>query len=392
MQIIRIRQFNCRHSYNLYMSGTPNPAEIGSTALLQLEHVSFAYAGTAKAVCQDLSIAVEAGEIACLLGPSGCGKTTVLRLVAGFERPTAGRISLNNRILANDAHFVPPETRGIGYVFQDFALFPHLTIAENVRFGLRTQDRDEADARVAELLAWVGLTTVAPRYPHEISGGQRQRVALARALAPRPAILLMDEPFSSLDVELRAKLSFEVRALLKQSGTTALFVTHDQHEAFSIADKIAVMHRGQIEQLDTAYNLYHRPQTRFVADFVGQGVLLHGAGASGGVIETELGRMTPTNRELSEIRSGAQYDVLLRPDDILHDDASTATAEVRHKAFRGADILYTLKLDSGKEVLSLVPSHHNHEIGQRIGIRLEIDHVVAFPVDAETLGMARAAE
>jgi iron(III) transport system ATP-binding protein len=216
----------------------------------------------------------------------------------------------------------------------------------------------------------------ATRYPHEISGGQRQRIALARALAPRPTLLLLDEPFSNLDVDLRSQLGLEVRALLKSLNMTALFVTHDQQEAFAIADTVSVMNAGTIEQSDSAYNLYHNPATRFVADFIGQGVLIAGRGTENGIIETEIGPMKP--HTAARITPNQQYDVLLRPDDIQHDDQSSETAQVINKAFRGADILYTLRLKSGTELLSLVPSHHNHDLGQWIGIRTEIDHVVAF--------------
>ncbi len=345
--------------------------------LLSIKAATFAYPG-GKPICQNLDFAIERGDISCLLGPSGCGKTTILRLVAGFERPVSGSVSVNGMVMTDQHTFVEPERRGIGYIFQDYALFPHLSVQDNVAFGLHTLSEQERSERCAEMLELVGLDAFAKRYPHELSGGQRQRVALARALAPRPKLLLMDEPFSSLDVEMRERIALEVRALLKKLNTTALFVTHDQHEAFSIADQISVMNQGVIEQADTAYNLYHRPATRFVADFVGQGVLISGRGNADGLVATELGLMHPTNIAESDVVNNASYDVLLRPDDIQHDDASPATAQVVHKAFRGADILYTLKLDSGTEVLSLVPSHHNHELGQKIGIQLEIDHVVAF--------------
>ena len=346
---------------------------------LDIQDVSFAYPdGTA--ICEHLSFSVEDDEIGCLLGPSGCGKTTILRLIAGFERPAHGEIRLRDKVLADSQHSAPPESRRVGVVFQDYALFPHLTVQQNIAFGLRALSRDAAVTRVAEMLTLIRLTTDAGKYPHELSGGQRQRVALARALAPRPELLLLDEPFSNLDVELRESLGIEVRELLRTLETPALLVTHDQHEAFSIADKIGVMHQGRIEQWDTAYNLYHRPASRFVADFVGQGVLLRGTTLSDGSIDTELGAMHPTNLPVGSVASGQFADVLVRPDDILHDDLSTSHAEVVRKAFRGAEILYTLKLASGANVFSLVPSHHNHEIGQRIGIKLEIDHVVAFPV------------
>jgi iron(III) transport system ATP-binding protein len=344
---------------------------------LEIKSVSFGYPDGTK-VCEDLSFGVEEGEIGCLLGPSGCGKTTVLRLIAGFEQPSQGEIRIREKLLSSTRFSTPPEQRRIGLVFQDYALFPHLTVAKNVSFGLRHLGTTEAAARTHEMLALARLSSEAQKYPHEISGGQRQRVALARALAPKPDLLLLDEPFSNLDIELREKLGLEVRALLRQVSTPALLVTHDQHEAFSIADKIGVMHEGKILQWDSAYNLYHRPATRFVADFVGQGVLMRGTVVDHDLIDTELG-MLPHCPGCA-LQTGERVEVLLRPDDILHDDASSRQAEVLHKAFRGADILYTLKLASGHKVLSLVPSHHNHEIGQKIGIKLEIDHVVAFPV------------
>jgi iron(III) transport system ATP-binding protein len=262
-------------------------------------------------------------------------------------------------------------------VFQDFALFPHLTVARNVAFGLRKLGPDAAQKRVDEMLELVGLRAAADAFPHELSGGQQQRIALARALAPNPDLLLLDEPFSSLDVDLRERLTLEVRGILKAAGTTAILVTHDQHEAFALADEIGVMNGGTIEQWDSAYRLYHQPHTRFVADFVGQGVFLRGVAIGRGRLLTELGELASDN-PLS-MAEGAAVDLLLRPDDIVHDDASPWQAEVAAKAFRGADFLYTLALASGTRVLSLVPSHHDHAIGERIGIRLSIDHVIAFP-------------
>ena len=373
---IRLANLNANYSY-LSMHFPPQRRDIIKlmSHYLEINGVSFAYPDGTR-VCQDLSFSVEEGEIGCLLGPSGCGKTTVLRLIAGFERPTSGDIRIRQKLLA-DTHFcMPPEQRRIGLVFQDYALFPHLTVAKNVSFGLRHLSASAAAACTRDMLDMVRLTAEAQKYPHEISGGQRQRVALARALAPKPELLLMDEPFSNLDVELREKLGLEVRALLRQLSTPALLVTHDQHEAFSIADKIGVMNQGRILQWDSAYNLYHRPASRFVADFVGQGVLMRGVIVGNDRIDTELGLLAHCPG--CALTTGEAVEVLLRPDDILHDDDSDQQAEVLHKAFRGADILYTLKLPSGSKVLSLVPSHHNHEIGQKIGIKLEIDHVVAF--------------
>ena len=323
------------------------------------------------------------GRIACLLGPSGCGKTTLLRCIAGFEEIAAGEIRLNGKIVSQAGYRVAPEKRRVGMVFQDYALFPHLTVDQNVAFGLGGKPQNEAQLRVRQLLATVSLHGQGDKFPHELSGGQQQRVALARALAPRPELILLDEPFSNLDVGLRERLSLEVREILKREGSTAILVTHDQNEAFAIADEIGVMYGGRIQQWDTPYNLYHRPANRFVADFIGQGVLLPGTVAAGTHVETELGNLVSDipvacSGTCTDCHDGCAVDVLLRPDDIVHDDRSPLQAEVVHKAFRGADILYTLRLESGAQVLSLVPSHHNHALGEKIGIRLDADHVIAF--------------
>ncbi len=340
--------------------------------LLHIDKLHHQYDGIN--VVHDLSLQLQEGEIGCLLGSSGCGKTTVLRCIAGFEHISGGSIHVAERQLSGPGLHVAPEKRQIGMVFQDYALFPHLSIAENIAFGLRGLAPEAQQARVEELLTLIGLDGRGARYPHEISGGQQQRVALARALAPRPSLLLLDEPFSNLDVELRERLSQDVRSIIKQSGTTAILVTHDQHEAFAVADKIGVMRNGRIEQWDVPYNLYHQPITRYVADFVGQGAFLPGKAIDSFTVEMELGSL----QSRWAIEAPSHLQVLLRPDDVVHDDASTVTAEVVNRVFRGADFLYTLRLGSGREILSLVPSHHNHAIGEHIGIRLDADHVVTF--------------
>lgn len=339
-------------------------------------------------VVQQLSMTLEQGRIGCLLGPSGCGKTTVLRCIAGFERISKGQILLDGTLVSSRTLHLPPEQRQIGMVFQDYALFPHLTIAENIQFGLRHFRRGERNGRTRELLALVGLLGQGDKYPHEMSGGQQQRVALARALAPRPRLLLLDEPFSNLDVELRERLSHEVRDIIKATDTTAVLVTHDQHEAFAVADEIGIMHRGHIQQWDTPYNLYHQPANRFVADFIGQGVLLPADVLNDHQVRLELGILNsviPLECHIgcADCIHQCPVEVLLRPDDIIHDDASTLQARVVKKAFRGAEILYTLELGSGARVLSLVPSHHNHGLGEMIGIRLDVDHVVTFHENSE---------
>jgi iron(III) transport system ATP-binding protein len=349
--------------------------------LLELRAVAVHY-GRVEAM-REVSFGLMPGEIGCLLGPSGCGKTTALRAIAGFEGLTRGSILLKGQAISTPDHSLAPEARGIGMVFQDYALFPHLTVERNIAFGLGNSQGAASAARVRELLELTGLDKLAHKFPHELSGGQQQRVALARALARKPELLLLDEPFSSLDTELRERLSLELRELIKASGTTALMVTHDQHEAFSIADVVGLMHDGRIEQWDNAYNLYHRPASRFVADFIGQGVFLPGRVINASHVEIELGELDgsvprPCHQGCDACGKGCAVDVLLRPDDVIHDDASPLQAEVLRKAFRGAQFLYSLKLPSGREVLALVPSHHNHAIGEKIGIRLEVDHVVAF--------------
>lgn len=343
--------------------------------LLELRDVSHAYEN--RQVLAKIGFKVEKGMIACLLGSSGCGKTTVLRCIAGFEPVSGGEVLLNGQVMSSRGHTIAAERRRIGMVFQDYALFPHLTVARNIAFGLHQQGAGKRGARVAELLEIVGLEQVSDQYPHELSGGQQQRVALARALAPRPDLLLLDEPFSNLDVEMRERLSIEVRDILKQQNSTAILVTHDQHEAFNIADEIGLMDEGRIAQWDTPYKLYHEPATRYVADFIGQGMFLSGIVVDANRIKLELG--TLQGNLAGSMPSGTMVDVLLRPDDILHDDASPLQAQVLHKAFRGAEFLYTLQLPEGGRVMSLVPSHHDHAIGEKIGIRLEVDHLVAFP-------------
>lgn len=345
-----------------------------STVLLQLNNVRQAYGE--QVVIHDLSLILQKGDIGCLLGPSGCGKTTALRCIAGFEPVSSGEILLNGVCVSSADFFVPPEQRRIGMVFQDYALFPHLDVTANIGFGLHRLTRAERERRVDELLQVVQLTSASGKYPHELSGGQQQRVALARALAPKPELLLLDEPFSNLDVSLRERLSMEVREILKDQGITAVLVTHDQAEAFAIADEIGVMHQGEIQQWDTAFNLYHRPVNRFVANFVGQGVFLPGRVINAQQVEIELGILKGEVPQHCD--RGSMVDVLVRPDDIIHDDASPLQATVIHKAFRGAEILYTLRLADGAKVLALVPSHHNHVIGEKIGIKLEADHIVAF--------------
>jgi len=337
-------------------------------------------------VLDQLSFSLTGGEIGCLLGSSGCGKTTALRAVAGFVRPSAGTVRIAGVEASSARAILPPERRGVGVVFQDYALFPHLNVSDNVGFGLRRISAAARRERVRELLSLVGLAETHDRFPHELSGGQQQRVALARALAPAPALLLLDEPFSNLDPDLRENLALELRDILKQHGTTTLLVTHDQYEAFALADTVGVMERGRIAQWDDAYRLYHHPSSRSVADFVGMGVFLRGWLVSEDgqpAIEVELGSLPVVHTEdrlnaAANAGPGGELTVLLRPDDVVHDDASPIQARVLRKAFRGAQFLYTLQLPSGQRLLALVPSHHDHRIGEAIGIRFAADHIITF--------------
>ncbi|MBU3725608.1 MAG: ABC transporter ATP-binding protein [Burkholderiaceae bacterium] len=328
---------------------------------------------------ESVSLSLNRGDIGCLLGPSGCGKTSLLRAIAGFVPIAEGRIRLNGELITGEGVNVPPEKRRIGVVFQDYALFPHLTVAENIAFGL-TQGRRMADgipAKAAEMMDIVGLADQADRYPHELSGGQQQRVALARALAPQPELILLDEPFSNLDISLRDRLAREVRDILKATQTTAVLVTHDQNEAFAVADQVGVIFNGRLVQWAEPYLLYHEPNSASVARFVGEGALISGD-QFGHQVKTLLGELPLKPCCCNDCEHVGSVRVLLRPDDVVHDDASTLKARVVRKAFRGADFLYTLELGNGEQILSLVPSHHDHALDEQIGIRLEADHVVTF--------------
>jgi len=349
-------------------------------ALLSIKGLEIAYPsqdGNDKVIAvKNLNLDLMTGEIGCLLGSSGCGKSTVLRAICGFEPLKSGEIFLRNKLVSSTSMIVPPGERRIGMVFQDFALFPHLNALENVSFGLQHLPKQQRAAVAMDWLKKVSLSDKAKAYPHELSGGQQQRVSLARAMAPEPDVILLDEPFSSLDIELRERLACEMRDILKANHISALLVTHDQTEAFAIADKVGVMTNGKILQWDAPYDLYHKPATRYVADFIGRGVFVKGRVLAENRVKIEIGEIPLDQGHNIEI--GKEIDVLIRADDIQHDDHSPMQAEVVAKTFRGADFLYTLKLQSGVEVLALVPSHHNHEVGEKIGITLALDHVVTF--------------
>ncbi|MBT7308249.1 MAG: ABC transporter ATP-binding protein [Gammaproteobacteria bacterium] len=354
---------------------------------LSLNHIQCRYGD--NTVVHNLSLEIKRGELVCLLGYSGCGKTTVLRAVAGFEPIHNGSIILNNNLLSSATEQIPAEKRNFGMVFQDYALFPHLNIEENVTFSLRKESRSVRHKQSEELLELVGLQGLGARHPHELSGGQQQRVALARALAQSPEVILMDEPFSNLDVELRQRLATEVCEILKTRGITGIMVTHDQHEAFAIADRIAVMHNGIIQQWDSGYNLYHKPANRFVAEFVGQGALLRGTVHGDGRLQTELGEIHGEERQA--LTDGCKVEMLVRPDDVTFDQEGRHEATIIRRNFLGAESLYTLQLTSGEEILGLIPSHLQEEVGKSVRFNLDMDNMIVFACNldrAENMGTA----
>ena len=343
---------------------------------LEVRDVTVAYGG--KPVIAQVSFVLEQGAIGCLLGPSGCGKTTLLRAIAGFEPVTAGEIQLNGRRVSAPGETLAPELRRVGMVFQDFALFPHLSVEGNIAFGLRGATRAERQHRVSELLELVGMADAGRRYPHQLSGGMQQRVALARAMAPRPEVLLLDEPFASMDTELREGLAREVRDLLKRDGITAVLVTHDQLEAFAMADQIAVLGGGRVHQWGTGFGLYHEPADRFVANFIGQGVLLPGTVVDELRVKTELGRVAGARAPRpADGPGGGGPDP---PGRHALRRVQPAPGHGRRTRLPRCRVPLHPQAGSGTQVLCLVPSHHQHALGDDIGIRLEADHLVVFPL------------
>ncbi len=347
---------------------------IANLEQLLLENVTVGYDGIE--IVHDVSLTLGNGQIGCLLGPSGCGKSTLLRAIAGFEPIMRGKITMEQQLLSSPTFTEVPETRKIGMVFQDLALFPHLTIAENISFGLRTFTKLQKAARVSELLELVGLSGMERRYPHSLSGGQQQRIALARAMAPKPKVLLLDEPFSGLDASMREQLVPEVREILLQEQMGALLVTHDQMEAFAMADKVAVINDGSIVQCDTAHTIYHEPNNHFVANFVGEGDFLSGIVLNEYDVQSSLGVLSAT--EPHQFAVSQSVRILVRPDDLLHDDDSDTKAKIVSKQFRGSHFLYRVKLESQQELYCFASSHHDHGLGEDIGVKLDLDHLVMF--------------
>ncbi|MGA9746282.1 MAG: ABC transporter ATP-binding protein [Nocardioides sp.] len=333
-----------------------------SAPALRLDGVTKRYGAVVAA--RDLELEAAPGELVTLIGPSGCGKSTTLRLVAGLDRPDEGCIAIAGEVVAHARTWRPPERRRVGLVFQDHALFPHLDVARNVAFGIDRLSRDEQRRRVGEMLELVRLGHLAGRYPHELSGGEQQRVALARALAPRPAVVLLDEPFSSLDETLRAQVRAETVGALRETGTTAMLVTHDQTEALSTGDRVVVMHEGVIEQADTPQAVFESPATRFVASFMGDADFLP-AHVRDALLTCEIG-VVSTVPGWGNV--DVDVEVVLRPHEVALTPDDDAAAQVVAVDYQGAFVLHTVRLASGRTLRSWQSHAVRHAVGTRVAV------------------------
>lgn len=368
-------------------STTPRPSGEGTfqgnlftpaSSVLELRQVSCAYE-TGRPAVQEISFAAREGEILCLLGPSGCGKTTILRAIAGFEPVRSGQLFLSGQLVSSPDLMTPTENRHVGMVFQEYALFPHLRVQDNIAFGLHHLPRSERASRVQEMLRLTGLEGFERRYPHELSGGQQQRVALARALVQNPVVLLLDEPFSNLDPDMAGRMRQELHDLLRRTKTTTVLVTHDHDEAFAMADRIAVLNQGRLEQFDTPEMMYHMPATPFVADFVGQADFIPGT-VSHGMVHTELGEFPDT----IDSKDGAAVVVMIRPDDIHLVPTEGARSRVLSRQFHGSENLYTVSLPSGQIVHSSQGSTSVYQVGTTVELRVLATHTVLFRQEEST--------
>jgi iron(III) transport system ATP-binding protein len=342
---------------------------------LSIQNLVKHFPGTQQSAVNDISFGLSSGEILALVGPSGCGKTTTLRIIAGLERPDSGSVRLHDRVVASESVFVPPEKRGVGMVFQDHALFPHMTVSENIAFGLRGQSPAQVKQTVGEMLHLVGLLPLSKRYPHALSGGERQRVALARALAPRPVLVLMDEPFSSLDADLRMEMREHVRHILKTMKATVVFVTHDQEEALYMGDRLAVLQNGHLEQIGTPEQIFHESNTRFVAEFMGDSDFLKGRVSRSG-IQTEIGLLD----QVVDLPVSTPVEIALRADDIGFQIDGSGNSLIVERFFRGAFNLYRLRLDSGQILHASTDHTQILPVGARVRAFVSAEHSLSvFP-------------
>ncbi|MGY6528667.1 MAG: ABC transporter ATP-binding protein [Cyanobacterium sp.] len=351
---------------------------MSESVILKVSEVSKQFNPNQAPAVNKVSFELSKGELLGLLGPSGCGKTTLLRMIAGFERPNGGRIELAGQVVSGDGFWVVPEKRRTGMVFQDYALFPHLTVADNIAFGLKSKkprvSHGDIKKRVTEILNLVGLGGLEKRYPHELSGGQQQRIALARAIAPQPELILLDEPLSNLDVQVRERLRHEIRTILKSTNTAAIFVTHDQEEAMAIADTIGVMQGGNLEQLDTPENLYIQPQSRFVAEFVTQANFVEAKREKDNIWSTELGQL-----ELNISASCDIGELMFRQEDVMLSPDEQSPTVVQEREFLGREYRYCLQTPSGKRVHARTNASTQLPVGTKVKLNISPEGARIFP-------------
>ncbi|MDY6806750.1 MAG: ABC transporter ATP-binding protein [Cyanobacteriota bacterium] len=360
---------------------------MSKSVVLYLEGVTKKFPRSEVPAVQNATLTLHQGDILGLLGPSGCGKTTLLRIIAGFERPETGTVSINGQVVAGDGVMQSPEKRGVGMVFQDYALFPHLTVADNTTFGLHNsgkKSRAEIKQQLTEALALVGLSGLENRYPHQLSGGQQQRVALARALAPRPAMVLLDEPLSNLDVQVRVRLRQELRDILKASGTSGIFVTHDREEAMAISDCVAVMRNGCVEQFGTPEEIYMEPASQFVAEFVTQANFIS-ARRRGEVWETEIGSFDLSmfsglnNKDVNYLKDLDSGELMIRQEDVVLEPDENGSVIVRDRQFLGREFRYCLRASSGQELIARTTFARALPIGTKANISIAEPSLRLFP-------------
>ncbi|MDB9493919.1 ABC transporter ATP-binding protein [Spirulina major CS-329] len=351
---------------------------------LAVEKLAKHFANTRQAAVSEVSFHLRQGDILTLLGPSGCGKTTLLRLIAGFEEPDYGTVMIDGRYVVGDGREIPPEKRGVGMVFQDYALFPHLTVGENIAFGLQGSGKltKATQQRIGEVLQLVGLEGLGQRYPYQLSGGQQQRVALARALAPRPALVLLDEPLSNLDVQVRSHLRQELRHILKAAGTSAIFVTHDQEEALAISDAVGVMQQGQLEQIDRPETVYYRPRSRFVAEFVTQANFLPAQRRADGW-ETEVGRF-----EIATELEGDRAELMIRQEQIRIAHDPNGIGVVGDRQFLGREQSYRVELPSGQRLNVRTMARIPFTVGDRVSLTIDPFALQLFPALSRTVELS----
>ena len=344
-----------------------------SDTKLKLEKVNITL--DSKVVLNNVNLEVIDGDIVSLMGSSASGKTSLIRSIAGFHNITSGYIYIDEKIVDDSKKREDVSKRNVGVIFQDLALFPHLTVRENICFGLNTFPKKQQSERAEKLEKILNINDIKHRYPDQISGGQQQRVAIARAIAPGPKLLLLDEPFSALDYELKDSLMSDIKKLIKSEKITAILITHSAEEAFKMSDKIAFISENTIMQYADPYDLYHKPVSKEIANFFGISSYIKATVKDSSHLSSVLGDFVASTEGYNK---GDEVRMLVRPDDIIHDDHAIASAKVIEKTFRGSDFLYRLELKDKQTVYCYAPSHHNHSLNEVIGVKLDLDHLIVF--------------